>query len=105
MVGPGPGGKGGSGGADGQKATAAQPGHAGAYGGGGGGGAYCRGGGGGALAYKNNIPVTPGTEIVVTVGTGGASSGVQSGAGGSGAVRIVWPGNTRQFPSLNVGAD
>jgi hypothetical protein len=25
------------------------------------------------------------------------------GNGGNGAVRIVWPGDTRQFPSTNVG--
>ena len=42
-------------------------------GGGGGGGptpgpGYGGGGGGGALAYKNNISVTPGASITVTVG-------------------------------------
>jgi hypothetical protein len=26
------------------------------------------------------------------------------GLGGGGAVRIVWPGTTRQFPSTNVGS-
>jgi hypothetical protein len=25
------------------------------------------------------------------------------GGGGNGAVRIIWPGNTRQFPSTNTG--
>jgi hypothetical protein len=25
------------------------------------------------------------------------------GSGGSGAVRIIWPGTTRQFPSTNTG--
>jgi hypothetical protein len=25
------------------------------------------------------------------------------GAGGGGAVRIIWPGTTRQFPSTNTG--
>jgi hypothetical protein len=25
------------------------------------------------------------------------------GNGGKGAVRIIWPGNTRQFPSTNTG--
>jgi hypothetical protein len=37
-------------------------------------------------------------------GTGGRAGGVWSGAGGGGAVRIVWPGATRQFPSTNVTA-
>jgi hypothetical protein len=53
-------------------------------------------------------------------GTGGAYGGVmgtssyggyactgtpyQSSASGGGAVRIVWPGTTRQFPSTNVGS-
>jgi len=35
---------------------------------------------------------------------GGYSSSYCSGKGGGGAVRIVWPGNTRQFPSTNVGS-
>lgn len=46
--------------------------------GGGGGGnsstiayAFAAGGGGGALSYKNNISVTPGASITVTVGKGG----------------------------------
>ena len=47
--------------------------------GGGNGGLYGGGGGGGAISYY-----TPGS-------------------GSSGAVRIVGPGNTRQFPSTNVG--
>ena len=38
---------------------------------GGGGIAYKVGGGGGALAYKNNISVTPGSSYTVKVGTGG----------------------------------
>jgi hypothetical protein len=42
------------------------------------------------------------------VGTGGLgqfkndNQASGAGAGGSGAVRIVWPGNARQFPSTNV---
>lgn len=45
-------------------------------GGGGGGAAYWAGGGGGggALAYKNNITVTPGQNISVVVGAGGEST-------------------------------
>lgn len=51
------------------------------------GGGGSDGGGGGALAYKNNLAVTPGTSYTVVVGAGGmASPGVAtqqgSGAGG-----------------------
>jgi hypothetical protein len=35
-------------------------------------------------------------------GGGGGSTG-PAGNRGSGAVRIIWPGNTRTFPSTNVG--
>jgi hypothetical protein len=34
----------------------------------------------------------------VVVGAGGVSSG-PGGNGANGAVRIIWPGNTRSFPS------
>ena len=66
--------------------------------GGGAGSCYGRkaGGGGGGLGWKNNISVTPGSSYTVyapNFGNGGSS----------GAVRIVWPGNTRQFPSTCVG--
>lgn len=79
-----------------------------AYGGGGGseknpsysGGGRLGAGGGGGLMYKNNYPVIPGSSITITVGGGG--SGQFGGRGGSGAVRIVWPGNTRSFPSTNI---
>ena len=37
-------------------------------------------------------------------GRGGNNFCSPSGNGGRGAVRIVWPGNTRSFPSTNVGA-
>jgi hypothetical protein len=40
-------------------------------------------------------------------GSGGASgaafSGTSSSGGGGGAVRIIWPGTTRSFPSTNTG--
>ena len=44
----------------------------------------------------NNYSVTPGSSYTayVDVGFGGAGSGA--------AVRIVWPGSGRQFPSTNV---
>jgi hypothetical protein len=39
-------------------------------------------------------------------GGGGAGGGTSTsaGAGGVGAVRILWPGNTRTFPSTCVGS-
>jgi len=66
---------------------------------------YYGGGNGGALAYKNNFTVTPGQTYNIIVGQGGTGSGFSGGVGGDGAVRIVWPGNTRTFPSTNVGLD
>jgi hypothetical protein len=53
-------------------------------------------GGGGCLAYKNNISVTPGNSYTIVVGN-------KRGTGGNGAVRIIWPGTTRSFPSTNTG--
>jgi hypothetical protein len=58
------------------------------------------------LAYKNNITVTPGTSYTIVTGLGGRttqSGGANNGKGGDGAVRIVWPGATRLFPSTDVG--
>lgn len=64
---------------------------------GGGGGGY--GGGGGGLAYSQGSQYDPGTgePFIVSEYTDGR------GPGGRGAVRIIWPGNTRQFPSTNTG--
>jgi hypothetical protein len=53
------------------------------------------------LRYANSVSVTPGDTYTVTVGAGG-SSGVNSSAGGSGAVRIIW-GTGRAFPSTYAG--
>ena len=81
--------------------------------GGGGGSAvgYWDGGNGGALAYVNNVSVSPGQTYKVIVGQGGWGGGTgnegytTAGVGGGGAVRIVWPGNTRMFPTTSVGID
>lgn len=100
-AGNGKGGGGGSNGANGANAANSVGGVGGAYGGGGGGTGWCGGGGGGALAYANNIAVTPGQKITVTVGAPGATFS----SGGAGAVRIVWPGSIRQFPSTNVSTN
>ena len=45
---------------------------------------------GGALSYKNNIAVTPGSTIVISIGAS------------NGAVRIIW-GTGRAYPSTNTG--
>lgn len=120
--GPGIGGGGGSGGSSGGNAfTSPGPvigaigGSGGNYGGGSGGNfanapsspSGRSGGGGGALAYANNITVSPGASYSVTVGAGGSSSNSPASwstatTGGSGALRIVWPGDLRKFPSTSV---
>jgi hypothetical protein len=61
------------------------------------------------LAYTNNRAVVPGTSYTVVVGSGGVgycngfSGARRGGDGAGGAVRIIWPGNTRSFPSTNTG--
>lgn len=75
-----------------------------------------RGGGGGGTGEAGNDAVT-GFAFANTSGGGGRYGGggggasglgqggsptITASAGGSGAVRIVWPGTTRQFPSTNV---
>ena len=74
--------------------------------GGGGGSAtdYYDGGNGGALAYRNNYEVTPGESYFVFGGQGGIGQN-NGGSGANGAVRIIWPGDTRQFPDTNCGPD
>jgi len=58
--------------------------------GGGGGGAQISddggGGGGGALAYSNNVSVTPGESLTIVVGTGGAPGDGAGTAGGTSSV-------------------
>jgi len=99
--------------------ASAWAGGAGGWPGGGGGSApsLWDGGNGGALAYKNNVSTYPGTPgnpggtLQVIVGQGGWGGGISNetyyggGKGGDGAVRIVWPGDTRQFPNTSVGID
>jgi hypothetical protein len=55
------------------------------------------------LTYINNYTVSPTTTYSVTVGTGGTSPGSPCSSGANGAVRIIWPGNTRSFPSTSAG--
>lgn len=64
-------------------------------------GCHAAGGGcGGRLKYSNNISVTPGQSHSVVVGAGGTpvNASYTGGAGGSGAVRIIW-GTGRSFPN------
>ena len=90
---------------NGGQATAWNGGRGGWPGGGGGSATgYWDGGLGGALAYTNNYAVTPGEEYYVLVGAGGIGQN-DGGSGADGAVRIVWPGTTRQFPTTLVGPD
>jgi titin len=61
------------------------------------------GGGGGGLGWRNNITVIPGTGYTVVVGAGGLGHiNIFTPFGGGGAVRLVWPGTVRAFPSTNV---
>lgn len=57
------------------------------------------GGTDGSTIYPSTNPstITPGLY-----GGGGAYTDSYSGNGGGGAVRIIWPGTTRQFPSTNT---
>lgn len=101
------GGGNGSGGSDGQPGYGvASPslgggGNGGSYGGGGGGNINTYGGGGGGLSYGTQS-VTPGNTYTVVVGIGGSTNVSNGGSGSGGAVRIVWPGATRYYPSTNV---
>lgn len=84
----------------------------GTSGAGGTGGFVCPGGGGGGSGGSagSSGSANTGTAQGGSGGTYGGGGGVSGGcntyggAGGVGAVRIVWPGNTRQFPSTCVGA-
>lgn len=95
-------GKGGSGGTNGGSGSFDRFG--GAYGGGAGtkAGAGRAGGGGGGLGYKNNYSVNPGCSYTVVVGSAAAANGNYY-ISGVGAVRIIWPGTTRSFPSTCTG--
>lgn len=124
--------RGGGGGAGGYSGTggAGAPGGCGQYGAGGGGGGgasfTCEGGGGGGVGILGQGPSGAGGSIfgggyVGKGGSGGADGSFGSGGsygggagiiftepapsskGGSGAVRIIWPGSTRTFPSTGTG--
>ena len=81
-------GKGGSGGAD-AGTGASYGGNGGLYGGGGGAGSYYEN-------YGNNLDYYGNLYAISFAEYAG-------GNGGGGAVRIIWPGTTRLFPSTNTG--
>ena len=75
-----------------------------------------KGGSGGAdsiiksetVSYINNAGVASETTFMLARGIGGAYGGgggscVLYGDGADGAVRIIWPGDSRAFPSTNTG--
>lgn len=58
-------------------------------------GYFGAGGGGGALAYKNNISVTPGQTLTVVVGApGAAKTGTNAQGVAGGASSLAWSGGT-----------
>lgn len=56
---------------------------------------------GGSLRYKNNIPVTPGETLRVSM-SGGSMGGYKI-TGSFGGVRIMWGGG-RSYPSNALNA-
>lgn len=67
------------------------------YANGGGGGSSGTDGGNGGSTYNGSVDVpSPGLY------GGGGASGYYAGAGGQGAVRIIWPGLYRSYPATNV---
>lgn len=84
------GGFGGSGGSDYYTGTSTQD-HGGNFGGGG-----SNEGGGGELSWVNDVSVTPGEVLTITVGAGAINDNF---SGGHGAVAIYW-GNCGTFPDL-----
>lgn len=87
-------------------------------GGGGGGGARCYPGGcgggvgllgagssgtGGSGGGGYGNPGSGGSSSLYGGGGRGGSAAGSGGVGGNAAVRIIWPGNTRSFPSTNTG--
>lgn len=111
------GGGGGAGGYSGAGGAGGNPGvNGGAGAGGAGGGGYGGGrgsNGGGTGTYGSGTNGAGGTAASRIGGTGSPITGGQVGGGGAGGwstsqggiVRVVWPGNTRQYPSTDVAAD
>ncbi len=56
---------------------------------------------GGSFGYGGGAGGSPGANYLAQQGSGGLNGS----SGGRGAVRIVWPGRARAFPSQNVAED
>lgn len=105
----GSGGGAGGGGGSASNGTGGSGGGAGVYGagtagsGGASGGNCGIGGSGGqpTISFANTTPLA--NHYGAGAGSIRTSSASARASGGDGAVRIIWPGNTRQFPSTNVG--
>lgn len=69
------------------------------FAGGGGGGS----GGGSGSSVSASTPSNPAGGLYGGGGGGYTGPEYRRGPGGSGAVRIIWPGTDRQFPSTNTG--
>lgn len=64
------------------------------------------GGSGGETAYRQYPSGTTGDQDqppAPVFGGGGSDDLTEGSHGGNGAVRIIWPGDTRQFPTTDVG--
>ena len=78
-------------------------------GGGGGGNHHGGGGGAGGLIYNSNFAVTPGTQLTVTVGDGGAARSYGGGNGGNGgnsvfgALTAIGGGGGGSYPNNGSG--
>ena len=110
---------GGAGGYSGDGGSGAATGTDGTGGGGGGGSVRSGGGGVGLLGQGSSGIATGGGGTGGSGGTdgqtrfnpggdggvygGGRGSSISNGNAGGGAVRIIWPGTTRAFPSTNTG--
>jgi len=67
------------------------------------GGSTNGGGGGGAfLGFPGGLPSTSLPGPGGSCGGGAGGSAIAIGTAGTGAVRIIWPGNLRQFPATRV---
>lgn len=110
------GGAGGGGGATGDtwySGGAGGTGSATSAGGGGQGASYTANGATGITGYISGSAQPPGSSLLGSNPGGGTLYGfgcsstvdnnIYPRVGGTGAVRIMWPGNTRQYPSTNVG--
>ena len=73
-------------------------------GGGGTGWNATRGAGGGGGYSRKSVTLSTGTNWTFVVGAGGdGNANGDASDGGNGIVRIMWPGDERQFPTTRTG--